>query len=104
MKYIKKLDKLRTEKGLSFRQLGFECELSESAVKKILYGKSDPRITSLEKLCAVLGTSLPDLFCEADEVVFKKTDELVTIITACGSLPAEAQTHLFYFAKTLCKK
>ena len=79
MEYIDKLIKLRHEKGLSFRQLGFECELSESAVKKILYKKSNPLVPSLEKLCAALGTTLSVLFCGADEVILKNSGEIVTL-------------------------
>lgn len=104
MEYIKKMDRMRIDKGLSFRELGLECELSESTVKKILYKKCAPRVQSLEKICTVLGASLPEIFCEADEVVLKKTDEIVTLIAVYNSLPAEAKNHLFNFAKSLCEK
>lgn len=92
MEYIDKLNKLRHEKGLSFRQLSLECDLSESTVKKILYKKSDPLVPSLKKLCAALGTSLPELFCGTDEFVLKNSSGLVTLVTAYSSFSAETQT------------
>jgi transcriptional regulator with XRE-family HTH domain len=99
MKYIEKLNALRVSKDLSFRQLGFMCELSESAVKKILYKKCAPLVPSIEKLCAALGTSLPELFCDAGEFVFKKSDDTVALFIACDSLPAEEKSHLLAFLK-----
>jgi transcriptional regulator with XRE-family HTH domain len=102
MDYIEKLNDLRYKKGLSFRQLGFMCDLSESAVKKILYRKNAPLVPSLEKLCAALGTSLSELFCSTDEIILKNS-EIVTFVTACDSLPAEAKSHFFQFVDSLYK-
>lgn len=104
MDYIDKLNKLRHVKGLSFRQLGLECELSESAVKKILYKKNAPLVPSLEKLCSALGTTFSELFCGADEFILKSSCEILTLISAYGSLPTETQTHFFQFVNSFYKK
>jgi len=103
MDYIEKLNKIRYQKALSFRQLGLECDLSESAVKKILYKKCDPRISSIEKICAVLGTSLPDLFRVTDKTVSKKPDDGDAFIAVCAPFPAEVKKRVLQFVNGLCK-
>jgi len=103
MNYIDKLNVLRIQKELSFRQLGFQCDLSESAVKKILYRKSAPLVPSLEKLCAALGTSLPELFCASDEFVLKGSAETVALISACAPLSSDAICRLAWLAENLHK-
>lgn len=71
MNYIDKLNALRVRKGLNVREIGFMCELSEASVRKILYKKCAPLVSSVEKICAVLGISLSELFCETDEAGIK---------------------------------
>jgi transcriptional regulator with XRE-family HTH domain len=101
MEYIEKLNILRVEKALSFRQLGFMCELSESAVKKILYKKCAPLVPSIEKLCSALGTSLPELFCDAGEYPLKPSAETVALVSVYGSLPVDAQKHILGLINSL---
>jgi transcriptional regulator with XRE-family HTH domain len=104
MEYIEKLDRLRVSKKLSFRELGLLCELSESAVKKILYKESRPLMPSLEKICVALGITLPELFCEDDEIVITKNSETIALIAACDSLSSKSKKHLLVFLKSLCEK
>lgn len=103
MEYIDKLNQLRYDKRLSFYELSLRCELSESAVKKILYKKCDPRISSIEKICAVLGTSLPDLFCLTKKSTLKKSDGDDAFIVVCAPLAAEAKNRVLQFVNSLCK-
>jgi transcriptional regulator with XRE-family HTH domain len=103
MEYIEKLNVLRVKKSLSFRQLGFMCDLSESAVKKILYKKCAPLVPSIEKLCLALGTSLPELFCDAGEPILNPSAETVALVSACNSLPVEAQKYILGFINSLHK-
>jgi len=104
MEYIDKLKKLFYKKGWSFRELGLRCALSESAVKNIIYKKCAPCVPSLEKLCAALDISLPELFCGEDKIVLKKSDETVVLSTARIFLPTEAKKHFLQFVKSLCEK
>jgi transcriptional regulator with XRE-family HTH domain len=104
MKYIDKLNALCYSKKLSIYEIGLECELSESAVKKILSKRCAPRVPSLEKLCETIGTSLPELFCADDERVIKVTDETAKLIAVYGLLPAESKKHLLCFLDCLNKK
>ena len=101
MNYIGKLDHLRNSKRLSFYELGLRCKLSESCIKKIFYGKSVPLVSSVEKLCKVLDVSLPELFCDTDELVFKASSEIVELISFYDSLPLEAKRHFYDLLKTL---
>ena len=103
MEYIDKLNRLRYEKGLSFYELSLRCDLSESAVKKILYKKCDPRISSIEKICAVLGTSLSELFSATKKAAPKKSDGNDSFIAVCTPLPADAKSRVLRFVNGLCK-
>ena len=103
MEYIDKLNQLRYDKGLSYYELSLRCELSESAVKKILYKKCDPRISSIEKICAVLDTSLPDLFCVTKKATPKKSDGDDAFIAVCAPLPAEVKNRVLQFVNSFCK-
>ncbi len=103
MEYIDKLNRLRYEKGFSFRKLGLDCRLSESAVKKIFYKKCDPRISSIEKICAVLGTSLLDFFGAANKTKPDKNDGDDSFIAVCAPLSADAKSRVLQFVNGLCK-
>jgi len=96
MEYIDKLNRLRYEKGLSFRQLGLDCNLSESAVKKIFYKKCDPRISSIEQICTVLGTSLSDLFTITNKSNLNVDN---SFIVSCTPLLADTKSYII----TICK-
>ncbi|GHV00131.1 hypothetical protein FACS1894211_06820 [Clostridia bacterium] len=104
MKYIDKLNRLRCSKALSCYEVGLECELSESAVKKILSKRCAPRVPSLEKLCSVIGTTLPEIFCDDDERVIKVTDETAALLAAYGSIPAAAKKYILGLLDELNKK
>lgn len=103
MDYIDKLHDLRREKGWSVHELGLRCELSEPSVRKTLYRQSAPLVPSIEKICAVLGVSLTELFCATDELVIKVSDETAAIIFAFESLSAESKSLLLQFIKSLKK-
>ena len=105
MDYIEKLHILRREKGWSVLELGLKCDgLSAGAVRSILYKKRVPLVPSLQKICKALDITLSELFCEADEIVLKKTDAAFALAAAYASLPAEAKTHFSHFVNCLCKK
>ncbi len=103
MDYIEKLDRLRYEKGISFRRLGVECKLSESAVKKIFYRKCDPRISSIECICRVLGTSLPDLFGATDKTVIAKPATTDAFVAVCAPISAEVKSRISQIVNALCE-
>jgi len=104
MNYIDKLNSLRETKKLSIRQISLSCDLSEASIKKILSKKCTPLVLSIEKICEVLEISLSQLFCGTDEYVLKSSNETVTLLSACISLPTEATRHLLWLVNNLYTK
>ena len=100
MKYNEKLNHIRWSKNMSFYELGIRCGLSESTIKKILYGNTVPLVSSVEKLCKALDVTLAELFCDKDEMVYKGTNETLALISIFNTLPVEAKKHLHDFLKT----
>jgi transcriptional regulator with XRE-family HTH domain len=88
MDYIEKLHELRSQKGWSVLELGYQCEgLSEEAVRSILYKRCSPRISSLKIICDALEVPLSELFCGTDEIVVKNSPEICALLSAFETLP-----------------
>lgn len=104
MEYIDKLNQLRYEKCLSFYELGLRCDLSESAVKKILYKKCDPRISSIEKICRALDITLHDLFCVNKKISFETAEGDDFFLAICAPLPSETKNSVLQFLKETFKQ
>jgi transcriptional regulator with XRE-family HTH domain len=65
----KKLLKLRTEKGLSLRDLGKEVHLSHSYIDAIEKGTTNPSIPSLKLIANYFGVDVAYFLSENDEEV-----------------------------------
>ncbi len=57
----KNLQKLRKDRGLSTRQFADDAEISHSSVGRLEAGLSNPTLTTLMKLAAVLKVDLNEL-------------------------------------------
>ncbi|MDH2208569.1 helix-turn-helix domain-containing protein [Empedobacter falsenii] len=58
----KNLEKIRTEKGLSYRQLAQRCDVDFSEISKIEKGERNIQITTIVELAKGLNKSPKDLF------------------------------------------
>ena len=65
-----RLDYLRTQAGLSVRDLAKRVGIANSAMYSIISGEKVPNILTLHNLCAALNISLSDFF-DFDETVYK---------------------------------
>lgn len=102
MKYLKKINALRQQKGWSILELGYRCAgLSEEAVRSIMFKRRVPLISSLEAICDALEIPVAELFLEADEFVVKASQETRALITLFEALPAETKSILLALIK-LC--
>ena len=66
----KRLDYLRTQAGLSVRDLAKRAGIANSAMYSIISGEKVPNILTLHSLCTALNISLSDFF-GFDEAVYK---------------------------------
>ncbi len=55
---------LRLEKGLSQRQLAFNCNKDPQSLERVENGKSCPTVFYIKELCDALNVSLADFFAE----------------------------------------
>lgn len=67
MDIVKKIDKLRIEKGWSINRLALEAMLTQSTVSNMFNSGSEPKISTLRALCNALNISLSDFFKEEDD-------------------------------------
>lgn len=56
-----KIKQLRTEKGLSQAEFGFEIDVEKSNVSRLESGRVNPRTYTLYKVAKALQITLPDL-------------------------------------------
>jgi len=91
---LKKLDKLRKEKGLSIFKLTELAGLSENTIYNWYNKGSQPTIEALKAVCDVLNVSLSCFFAETiNESISAQEEELLTLFRALN--PDQ---------KELCKK
>ena len=91
---LKKLDKLRKEKGLSIFKLTELAGLSENTIYNWYNKGSKPTIEALKAVCDVLNVSLSYFFSETiSESISAQEEELLTLFRAL--IPDQ---------KELCKK
>ncbi len=77
-----RLRELRTERGLSIRELARKSSLSANALSMIERGKTSPSVSTLYKLADALGIPITSFFGgeeKRDSVVFVKADERTRI-------------------------
>jgi transcriptional regulator with XRE-family HTH domain len=60
------LRKIRLERGLTLKRLADACELSTSFLSQAERGLSSISVSTLERVCEALGTSLREFFALAD--------------------------------------
>lgn len=64
MDILKKIDKLRIEKGWTLYKLAEESEITQSTLSNMFIRKTQPSITTLTNICNGLNISLSEFFAE----------------------------------------
>lgn len=81
--YRDKLQEYRKEKGISCKQWEIESGVSSDTISRILHPenieKDSPRVNTLEKLCAVLGVELWEIFYCGDKSFVDLQAELAAL-------------------------
>ena len=63
----KNVRKIRTEMKLSQLKFAMECDISLDILSQIEREKTNPRLSTLQKICAYVGCSVADLLRIEDE-------------------------------------
>ena len=74
MKIGDNIKRIRTTKGLSQKEVTVNAGLDTAQYSRIENGKTDPSVTTLERIAKAMGVSLADLFTATDE--FKEINSL----------------------------
>ena len=97
MNVLKKINKLRLEKGWSVYRLSVESGLPQSTITNMFNRETLPSISTLESICAALEISLSDFFREDSEGQ-EYEEEFVRLY---HSLPEKTQTAILNLMKEL---
>ena len=62
------IKKIRLAKGLSQKEVTINADLDPAQYSRIENGKTDPSVTTLEKIAKALGVSLSELFAATEEL------------------------------------
>ena len=66
MNVLKKINRLRLEKGWSVYRLSVESGLPQSTITNMFNRETLPSISTLESICSALGVTLSEFFYEED--------------------------------------
>lgn len=72
MEVLKKIEKLRLEKGWSINYLAMESGLTQSTLNNLYSRNTEPKISTLRAICGAFGITLSDFFKEEE-----REDELI---------------------------
>ena len=64
--YGEQLRSLRRERGLTQEEVALRADITTSYYGQIERGAANPSVALLEKICAVMGISISDIFTNAD--------------------------------------
>ncbi len=67
MNVLKKINKLRIERGWSVYRLSVESGITQSTLTNMFNRETQPSISTLEALCAAFGISMAEFFSEDGE-------------------------------------
>ncbi len=65
-KYGERLRKLRQERGFTQEEVALRADITTSYYGQLERGTANPSVAMLEKICAVMGISISDIFTGSD--------------------------------------
>ena len=93
MDVLKKIEKLRKEKGWSINYLAMESGLTQSTLNNLYTRKTEPKISTLRAICGAFGITLSEFFKEEEQ-----EDELIRRVK---TLSQENKTALLQLLKNI---
>ena len=102
MDALRKINKMRLERGWSIYRLSVESDLPQSTLINMFNRETQPSIATLEAICTGFGITLAEFFAEAEEEkgeVLSK-DELTGMFYG---LPKESQKLVYRLMRELSR-
>jgi transcriptional regulator with XRE-family HTH domain len=94
----KRLKKYRNERRLSQKKLSLHTGISQSFISSIESNKQSPTITTLERICDVLGITIAEFFSKRDYAV---PDSLKPLLDNARQLSPDQRESLINFLESL---
>ena len=94
----KLLKDYRNQRGLSQKKLSKHTGISQSFISSIESNKQSPTITTLERICEVLGVTIAEFFSQADTTV---PDSLKPLLDNARQLSPNQRENLIDFLESL---
>jgi transcriptional regulator with XRE-family HTH domain len=94
----KRLKEYRKKRGLSQKKLSYQTGISQSFISSIEANKQSPTITTLERLCEVLGITMAEFFSKRSRGV---PESLKPLLENAKDLSPEQRKHLSNFLESL---
>jgi transcriptional regulator with XRE-family HTH domain len=91
------IKRIRVAKNLSQKEVTIASKLDTAQYSRIESGKTDPSVSTLEKIAQALGVSMAELFAWGDEI--KDVDSidktLIEKVTLVDTLPQEERNIIY---------
>lgn len=101
MDILKKINKMRIDRGWSIYRLSTESGVSQSTLTNMFNRETLPSITTLESICAAFGISMSDFFLETNE---KKSDNNEELLSLFSSAPEDVQASILVILRQFSLK
>ena len=92
---IERIDRLRTENGLSFYELAKLSQLSDNTLRSLMKNNNLPNLYTLHLICSGLSITESDFFAFQDETSLSPKEKL--LIESIRRLPPQKQKLLTDF-------
>lgn len=103
MDVLKKINKMRIDRGWSVYRLAVESGVSQSTITNMFNRETLPSITTLEYVCSAFGVTLAEFFTEdvCDLAPVENNDEVLSLF---NSMDDQSKECIITLMKRLSKK
>lgn len=103
MDALRKINRLRLERGWSVYRLSVESDVPQSTLINMFNRETQPSIATLEAICKGFGITMAEFFAE-DEGAEQESVSEAEFKTAFDSLPNESRRLVYRIMKELSRK
>lgn len=91
------IKKIRLAKGLSQKEVTMTAKLDKAQYSRIENGKTDPSISTVERIAKALGISLAELFVNTEEIkeIHSLDKSVMEKVSLIESLPNEEKQTIY---------
>ena len=98
--FCKRLEKLRTTKGVSARDMSLSIGQSENYINKIENRRAFPSMSAFFNICEYLGVSEQDFF----DIDNKNPEKINQLISVLKKLDSESLSHILGVVREMIRK